>query len=232
MSPYFSPFILHSDSVPTITQFGIYGDGIERVTKYTYTTGINVLCSSSTPNTTVYWQFANGSRIGISNRSFRAGHFQNGTYISVRFVEIIRVWGDMDILFKCSYHSIDAGTAVLQIGTALLYTRSLTLCDGGVYTCVATGHDGNVQLKNFSLIIGCKYSIVILSHNIRISIYTYCDYMGRPRAPYHPIPILSLSYEACHITNIQLSITEMFEWLHHSSTCASCKGKLALEKVP
>ena len=81
-NPFLSP-ITHthtysSDFIPIISQFGVYGDGMERVTKYTYNKGFNVLCSSHTPNVTIYWQFINGSRIGINNPGFRAGHFQNG----------------------------------------------------------------------------------------------------------------------------------------------------------
>ena len=49
---------------------------------------------------------------------------------------------------------LHAGTAVLQIGTALPYTRRLTACDGGIYTCVATGIDGVVITRNFTLQYG------------------------------------------------------------------------------
>ena len=75
------------DFTPIISQFGIYGDGIERVTKDIYSLGFNVLCSSQTPNVTIYWQFVNGSQIGISNRGFRAGHFENG----LKFMCIIAI---------------------------------------------------------------------------------------------------------------------------------------------
>lgn len=47
------------------------------------------------------------------------------------------------------------GTAVLQIGTALPFTRYLTVCDGGQYTCVATSPEGGVLTRNFSLQYGC-----------------------------------------------------------------------------
>ena len=47
------------------------------------------------------------------------------------------------------------GTAVLQIGTALPFTRYLTLCDGGLYTCVATSPEGGVLTRNISLHNGC-----------------------------------------------------------------------------
>ena len=43
---------------------------------------------------------------------------------------------------------------MLQIGTALVYRRRLTVCDGGVYTCVATNVDGDVVTRNFTLKFG------------------------------------------------------------------------------
>ena len=51
-------------------------------------------------------------------------------------------------------HHYSSGTAVLQIGTALLYTRRLTVCDGGVYTCVATSANGDIITRNFTLQMG------------------------------------------------------------------------------
>ena len=48
------------------------------MTYYTYRSGFDVLCGSYVKNAALFWQFANGSRIGISNPGFRAGHFENG----------------------------------------------------------------------------------------------------------------------------------------------------------
>ena len=69
---------LSIDFIPLIAQFGIYGDNLERVTKYTYNRGFNVLCGSYMQDTTLFWQFTNGSRIGINNPGFREGQFENG----------------------------------------------------------------------------------------------------------------------------------------------------------
>ena len=49
------------------------------------------------------------------------------------------------------------GTAVLQIGTASASPRTLTVCDGGLYTCVAISPEGGVHKRNFSLLIGCEF---------------------------------------------------------------------------
>ena len=90
--PYFyitlSSLLGLADFTPTISQFGIYGDGIESVLRYTYNLGFNVLCSAHTANTTVYWQFANGSRIDSNNHGFQAEHFLNGNY-QVRIISFI-----------------------------------------------------------------------------------------------------------------------------------------------
>ena len=68
----------HAGYVQLFQVFGKWGDGIEvrRVNSYDY--GFNVICGSSVPNTAYEWRFANGSRIGISNRDFRATNFFNG----------------------------------------------------------------------------------------------------------------------------------------------------------
>lgn len=93
---------------------------------------------------TFYWRFANGSRIGITNPGFRGANFVNG--------ECLQVQSDTHEYYYLSY----TGTAVLQIGTALPYIRRLQICDGGVYTCVATYPNGTIVTRNFSLQIGCK----------------------------------------------------------------------------
>ena len=58
--------------------FGVNGNGLEVVSYSIYMLGFNVLCGSHVQDTVVVWQFANGSRIGVSNPGFRAGHYKNG----------------------------------------------------------------------------------------------------------------------------------------------------------
>lgn len=66
------------DFIPLIAVFGVNGNGLEVVSYSMYMRGINVLCGSHVQDTVVFWQFTNGSRIGVSNPGFRAGHYENG----------------------------------------------------------------------------------------------------------------------------------------------------------
>ena len=66
-----------------ITQFGYYGDGLYKATRYIsfYQYGrVHVYCSTS-GDTLGEWYFSNGTRIGTRDRNFRAGHFSNGTAV-------------------------------------------------------------------------------------------------------------------------------------------------------
>ena len=49
---------------------------------------------------------------------------------------------------------------MLQIGTALTYIRRLSVCDGGLYTCIATAPGGRMENRNFTLFIGCKTELI------------------------------------------------------------------------
>ena len=77
----FASFIAVRD--PLIIGFGINGNGIDKVTKQTYNSGIHVHCTvSSDPSIiTTDWFFANGSKIGLSDLNFREGHYNNGTTV-------------------------------------------------------------------------------------------------------------------------------------------------------
>ena len=47
-----------------------------------YNSGFNVLCGGNVEGAAYEWRFANGSRIGITNRGFRAAQFHNGENVS------------------------------------------------------------------------------------------------------------------------------------------------------
>ena len=139
-------FNLFAGFDPLITQFGYYGNGVDRITRYTrswyYQYGrVHIHCASSNfthapPN----WFFSNGSRIGVRDRNFHAGHFSNGT-------------------------------AVLKIAD----NRPLSYCDGGVYSCrVVNADSGRFQTKNFTLTINSKRSLQTFLYKKSIS-FTHCS---------------------------------------------------------
>ena len=120
--------IIHVGFDPLITQFGYYGNGEDRITRYSYDYyyyyyyygRVHIHCASS--NVTFappQWFFTNGSRIGVRDRNFQAGQFPNGT-------------------------------AVLKIADY----RPLSYCDGGVFIChVNNSVSGHSQEKKFTLTI-------------------------------------------------------------------------------
>ena len=77
----FASFIAVRD--PLIIGFGINGNGIDKVTKQTYNSGIHIHCTiSNDPSiTTTDWFFANGSKVGLSDLNFRERHYNNGTMV-------------------------------------------------------------------------------------------------------------------------------------------------------
>ena len=65
-----------------INFFGINGNDLNRYAADPYTrSSINVYCGSNRPNVTINWYYANGTRVGVSNRYLREGHFSNGTSV-------------------------------------------------------------------------------------------------------------------------------------------------------
>ena len=62
---------------PLIVEFGIYGSGVDKVTRYTYNYGFQVHCTTSRdPSITTYnWYFGNGTKVGLRNANFREGYY-------------------------------------------------------------------------------------------------------------------------------------------------------------
>ena len=115
---------------PLITQFGYYGNGQDRITRYSssyyyynYYGRVHIHCASSDfISAPPLWFFANGSAIGVINRNFQVGHFPQNA------------------------------TAVLKIADY----RQLSYCDGGVFICrVVNNNTGHSQEKKFTLTINC-----------------------------------------------------------------------------
>ena len=66
---------------PLITDFGYHGNGLDKAVLYRWNSDrINIHCTSSNAtHAPANWYFSNGTRIGVRDRNFRAGHFPNGT---------------------------------------------------------------------------------------------------------------------------------------------------------
>lgn len=69
---------------PLIKEFGYNANGLDRVTLYTsyfYRFGrVRIHCTPhNSTHTTTDWYYTNGTRIGVRDRNFRAGHYSNGT---------------------------------------------------------------------------------------------------------------------------------------------------------
>ena len=101
--------------------FGLNGDDLDRSVQYPWRRDLHIHCRAGTRNSEVDWFFANGTKVGTSDRNIREGHFQNGT-------------------------------TILQIAS----NRRVSLCDAGVYTCVANC-SGLIETRNFTLIVNSKY---------------------------------------------------------------------------
>ena len=61
--------------------FGINGNDFDKITLYSFSSSINIFCGSSFPNAQLNWFYSNGTRVGVSNRHIREGHFKNGTIV-------------------------------------------------------------------------------------------------------------------------------------------------------
>ena len=119
----------------------MYGDGIEHVIRENrYDRGFNVLCGSSIQNTTVFWRSRKNDN---SNQELIVGHFQNGISLYLYIMSVYKVYKFLLVS--------TTGTAVLRP------FDSPSLCNGGIYTCVATTIDGRIHTRNFSLVVGGKY---------------------------------------------------------------------------
>lgn len=60
------------------------GDGLNRATAHSHERNIHILCGTSSPGVQLDWFFSNGTKVGVSNRNVREGHFPNGT-VSLQF---------------------------------------------------------------------------------------------------------------------------------------------------
>ena len=77
---------------PLITGFGINGDNLDTATRSYLSNWIAVHCTTqdSSPNTTVEWFFANGTRVGVAVRGSNVGVYKFGNGTTVLDLGIIR----------------------------------------------------------------------------------------------------------------------------------------------
>ena len=82
----FDSFI-HAVHSSLITEFGINGDGIDKVMRYLYSSTIYVHCTPRNDvitNATAEWFFENGTRVGTrSGSTHREQQYTNGTIVLV-----------------------------------------------------------------------------------------------------------------------------------------------------
>ena len=78
----FLSLILSTGFDPIITHFGYYGNGLDRyISSYPYDR-VHIHCATSnSTHAPADWFFANGTRVGVRDRNFQAGHFTNGTAV-------------------------------------------------------------------------------------------------------------------------------------------------------
>ena len=84
MNFYLLMILISAEFDPLIKEFGYNANGLDRATLYTYFYRYGRVRIHCTPgnitSTTVDWYYAiNGTRIGVRDRNFRAGHYPNGT---------------------------------------------------------------------------------------------------------------------------------------------------------
>ena len=107
---------------PLITLFGFYGDGLDKKKQRTYRYNYihdRILIFCATSNSThalADWYYANGTRIGVRDRSFRVGHFPNGT-------AVLQIADDRPL----SYCDGGTYTCVVNATSGYSETRNFTL---------------------------------------------------------------------------------------------------------
>ena len=54
---------------------------MDRVVRFTYQRRLVAHCSTGKPNVQIDWFFENGTKVGITDRNLREGHYPNGTTV-------------------------------------------------------------------------------------------------------------------------------------------------------
>jgi len=99
-----------------IVEFGVNGDGLDKVTRYSFQRDLRIHCRAARPEAEVDWFYTNGTKIGSSDRNFREGHYPNGTTV-------------LQIASSRRLRTCDAGTytCVANCSDGLVQSRNFTL---------------------------------------------------------------------------------------------------------
>lgn len=73
----------HAVVDPLIVGFGVYGNGVDKVTRNSYNFGLEIHCTTRNDPSIIStdWYFANGTKVGLVDLNFREGHYGNGTTV-------------------------------------------------------------------------------------------------------------------------------------------------------
>ena len=75
------PSLPLSPDANCIVEFGLNGNGLDRVVTYLWRRNLRVHCRAGTSDADIDWFFANGTKVGSSNQNLREGHYLNGTTV-------------------------------------------------------------------------------------------------------------------------------------------------------
>jgi len=99
-----------------IVEFGVNGDGLDKVTRFSFQRDLRIHCRAARPEAEVDWFYTNGTKIGSSDRNFREGHYPNGTTV-------------LQIASSRRLRTCDAGTytCVANCSDGVVQSRNFTL---------------------------------------------------------------------------------------------------------
>ncbi|XP_064388769.1 uncharacterized protein LOC135336822 isoform X2 [Halichondria panicea] len=66
---------------PIISSFGLNGDGIDRVIRFTFNRNLNIHCGSTRQNVKIDWFSPSGRKVEIDDRNLRVGRYSNGSAV-------------------------------------------------------------------------------------------------------------------------------------------------------
>ena len=81
LSSSLSPSLSLSPDANCIVEFGLNGNGLDRVVMSPWRRNLRVHCRAGTSDAEIDWFFANGTKVGSSNQNLREGHYRNGTAV-------------------------------------------------------------------------------------------------------------------------------------------------------